>query len=101
MTSSGITATRCRECGRQFPPRVWCSGCGSSSLDDVTVRDGEVTEATVLRRMVGGELDEPVRIGSVRLEGGGMAIARLEQGSGTGDRVVLSDDDGAPVARPG
>ena len=99
--TSGITASKCTSCGHQtFPPRVWCPVCGSAELAEVNVAGGEVAESTVLRRVVGGALDEPVRIGAVRLDGGGIAIARLEQGCDSGDTVQLLDDNGAPVARP-
>jgi uncharacterized OB-fold protein len=99
--TSGITASKCRDCAHQaFPPRVWCPACGSAELAAVVVGAGEVTESTVLRRVVGGLLEEPVRIGAVRLDGGGIAIARLEQGCDSGDLVHLFEDDGAPVARP-
>ena len=85
---------------KRFPPRLWCPACGSSDLVEVIVDAGEVTESTVLRRVVGGALEEPVRIGAVRLDGGGIAIARLEQGCDSGDTVQLLEDNGAPVARP-
>ena len=99
--TEGIAASKCLDCGRQtFPPRVWCPACGSANLAEVVVGAGAVTESTVLRRVVGGPLDEPVRIGAVQLEGGGIAIARLEQGCDSGDAVQLLDDNGAPVARP-
>jgi hypothetical protein len=47
-----------------------------------------------------GELAAPVPIGTVAIDGGGAAVVRLEAGAGAGDRVRLSTDGGAPVARP-
>jgi hypothetical protein len=65
----------------------------------VLVQEGTVAEATVLERAV-GELAAPVPIGTVAIDGGGAAVVRLEAGAGAGDRVRLSTDGGAPVARP-
>jgi hypothetical protein len=56
---------------------------------------GTVEETTILRHAPGHALPAPVRIGAVRIAGGGVVIARLDAGVGEGARVVLAEDAGA------
>jgi uncharacterized OB-fold protein len=96
----GAVASRCLACGWQgAPERLWCPSCGSARVRDVRVHGGTVEQVTILRRSAGrGALT--VRIGSVRLLGGGVLVARLEPGASAGSPVRLLDDGGAAVARP-
>jgi uncharacterized OB-fold protein len=97
---SGVPVTLCNPCGwRGFPERIWCPRCGSSDLRTALVHGGRVEDATILRRAAGRAMAAPVRLGTVRLAGGGLVVARLDR-AGVGDRVRLSLDGGAPVARP-
>jgi len=57
-----------------------------------------VEDETVLLRSAGRELGGEVPLGTVLLDGGGRAIARLE-GAAAGDRVVVAFVDSALVAR--
>ena len=52
---------------------------------------------TVLRRAAGRELDGEVPLGTVLLDGGGRAIARLS-GAAAGDRVHVTFAEGALIA---
>lgn len=61
---------------------------------------GVVEEATLVERAPGGPLATPVRLGSIRLEGGVVVVARLESAVGPGDSVRLEYRDGVPVAYP-
>jgi uncharacterized OB-fold protein len=96
---TGPAVTVCERCGwRGFPRRLWCPVCGADELGDEEVSAGIVEEATFVRRAPGrGAMD--VRIGTVRLEGGGLAIARLE-GADVFNEVDLAVEAGALVARP-
>jgi hypothetical protein len=58
---------------------------------------GRLLDTTTLERAPGG-LRAAVRIGSVRLPGGGVLIARVEADVGEDDTVRLSSDGGAAVA---
>ena len=96
----GLRASRCADCGwRGFPARLWCPACGSARVRAALVHGGRVEEVTTLRHAAGRRLAGEVRLGLVRLAGGGAAVCRLE-GAGEGDRVRLSTEGGAPVARP-
>jgi uncharacterized OB-fold protein len=98
--AAGISTTRCPDCGwRGFPSRLWCPRCGSDRLRAALVHGGRVEEVTTLRHAAGRRLAGEVRLGVVSLAGGGVAVCRLE-GAGAGDRVRLTTEDGAPVARP-
>jgi uncharacterized OB-fold protein len=99
-TTPGLEAARCPACGwRGFPARLWCPVCGSDRVQAALVHGGRVEEVTTLRQAVGRSLAGEVRLGLVRLAGGGTAVCRLE-GATAGERVRLSTDEGAPVARP-
>ena len=95
---SGLVVSVCGACGwRGFPERLWCPACGDET-DTETASAGAVEERTVVRTMPGRDLEAPVAVATILLEGGGRAVARLE---GDGDDVDVTVDDGAPVARAG
>jgi uncharacterized OB-fold protein len=96
---SSVLVSVCAACGWQgFPQRLWCPSCGAERLGEAEVCAGLVEDATVLRRAAGRELDGEVPLGTVLLDGGGRAIARLA-GAAAGDRVAVAVEDGALVAR--
>ena len=82
---------RCERCGTNtFPDRLWCPGCGAADLSHRTAGPGRVEEETTLRRRPGtAPRDEPVRLGTVRLQSGPLVIARLATGAGPGIQVRL------------
>jgi uncharacterized OB-fold protein len=97
---TGVTIGVCESCGAaRFPRPEWCSACGSKRVGRVEVSDGVVEETTILRHALGLDLGE-VRIGSVRVQGGAVVVARLEGAAGESTRVQLEVVDGAPVAVP-
>ena len=57
-------------------------------------------ETTRLERAPGGPLPESVPLGTVRLDGGVVVVARLEATMRPGDSVRLEYRDGVPVALP-
>ena len=96
---SGALVSVCAACGWQgFPRRLWCPSCGAERLGEEEIHAGLVEDVTVLRRAAGGELDGEVPLGTILLDGGGRAVARLASGA-AGDRVVVAFADGALVAR--
>lgn len=96
---SAVLVSACRTCRwRGFPERIWCPVCGGYEVESVPEEFGVVEDATELRRAPGRTLGAPVRIGTVRGEGGARIVARLE--AEAGDRVRLTIEEGAPVARP-
>lgn len=98
--SSALVVSVCGRCGwRGFPPRLWCPACGGDGLGETEVSSGKLEETTVLRRAAGRAPRGPVRLGTVLLEGGGRAVARVVD-AGPGDDVTVTVEDGAVVARP-
>ena len=96
--SSGVTVSRCRACGwRGLPARLRCPACGGEQTQVVKARRGTLLDTTTLERAPGG-LARPVRVGSVRLQGGGVLIARIEGDVAEDDTVRLTSDGGAAVA---
>jgi uncharacterized OB-fold protein len=97
--TEGLPVLVCGRCGRiVFPDRLVCLDCASSEWRRAYVEGGVVEEVTTVRRAP-GRLPGPVRLGTVRLDGGPPVVARLLEGTDEGDRVLLSADDGVPVAR--
>ena len=89
----------CTACGRcVFPPRSLCPECGGAEWVERATAGGVVEETTMLRRVPGADV-EPVAIGTVRLDEGPVVVARLHE-AGTGARVGVGSENGAPVARP-
>jgi hypothetical protein len=82
-----------------MPPRDWCPVCARDCVGDARVPFGLVEQATTVRRGVGAS-GSTIRLGSIRLDGGGVVLARLDPGVTEGHRVRLADDDEAIVARP-
>ena len=96
--SAALMVSACRTCGwRGFPERIWCPVCGGDRVDSIAEEAGVVEDATALRRVTGRTLAAPVRIGTVRSDSGARVVARLE--AEPGDRVRLTVEEGAPVAR--
>ena len=95
---SGVPVSVCAACGwRGFPERFWCPRCGGDDVAAELVEAGVVAERTTLRRAAGRPSTPPVPIATVRLAGGGAAIARLDAADDDG-RVALTLVGGAPVA---
>ena len=98
--SEGATVSHCRNCDwTGMPPRDWCPVCARDCVEDARVLFGRVEQATIVRKGVGPP-GTTVRLGSVRLEGGGVVLARLDPDVNEGQRARLADDDGVVVARP-
>ena len=97
---SGVPVSVCAACGwRGFPERFWCPRCGGDDVAAEPVEAGVVSERTTLRRAAGRPPTPTVSIATVRLDGGGAAIARLDAAHECG-RVALTFVGGVPVARP-
>jgi uncharacterized OB-fold protein len=94
--TAGVSVSACASCEwKGLPERLWCPRCGSDGVATFQVREGTLEEITVARRASPSGL---VRVATVRIEGGGALIARLEAELAQGALVELADDDGATVA---
>jgi hypothetical protein len=71
--------------------------CGGDQIDSKAEEAGVVEDATSLQHVTGRILDAPVRIGTIRSDRGARVVARLD--AEPGDRVGLTVEEGAPVAR--
>jgi uncharacterized OB-fold protein len=95
--TAGVSVSACASCEwKGLPERLWCPRCGSDEVATLQVREGTLEEITIARR---ASPSGPVRVATVRIEGGGALIARLEAELAEGTLVELADDDGATVAR--
>ncbi len=81
----------CERCGTNaFPDRLWCPGCGAAELRHAPAGPGNVEQETGLRRPPPkAPQDEPVRLGTVRLQAGPLVIARLSRDARAGAHVRL------------
>jgi uncharacterized OB-fold protein len=86
---------RCDRCGTAlFPDRLRCPGCGECSFTRIPAGPGVVEQQTTLRHASG--IEDEIRLGSVRLAAGPVAIARLDDRTPAGAVVQLVvDSDGA------
>jgi uncharacterized OB-fold protein len=97
---SGVPVSVCSACDHVvFPARLLCSRCGGSEWETREAGEGVVEDATIVRRAPGGELAVAVPVGTVRVEGGALVLARLEPGVEPGASVTLEYRDGIPIAR--
>jgi len=97
----GVPVAVCSACGRAaFPARLLCPRCGANDWRTEEAHEGVVEETTFLRRAPGGPLPEPVPLGTVRLDGGVLVVARLGPAMRPGESVRLEYRDGVPVALP-
>ncbi len=96
----GVSVSACAACGwRGFPARLWCPRCGEASPGTEIAGRGTVLDETRVHRAARRSFEAPVHLGTVALEGGGLAIARLDR-VGPGDAASLRMESGAPVASP-
>jgi uncharacterized OB-fold protein len=99
--SEGVPIHACARCGHEvFPPRLLCSRCGASEWRRREASEGVLEESTVLRRAPGVPALDPVHLGSVRMGGAVVVVARVESGVEEGAPVRLQYRDGIPVAQP-
>lgn len=98
--SGGVPVSVCAACGHMvFPARLLCPRCGGGEWENRELVEAVVEDATVVRRAPGGPPPAPVLLGTVRLEGGLLVVARFEPGVEEGASVRLEYRDGVPVAR--
>lgn len=89
---SELQIMRCSSCeAAAFPDRLRCSHCGATCFSHIPAGPGIVEEETTLRRPP-GQVGEPIRIGSVRLNVGPMLVVRLAPQAGQGARVVIEQN---------
>ncbi len=96
---SGVPLSICSACGHAvFPARLLCPRCGRSEWEGREAGEAVVEDATVVRRAPGGELPVAVSVGTVRIDGGALVLARLEAGVAPGASVRLEYREGIPLA---
>jgi uncharacterized protein len=96
--TSGVTVSACASCEwKGLPERLWCPRCGGDRVESFRALEGMLEEITTACRAAGAA--GPVRVASVRIDGGGALIVRLEHEGQVGEVVALEEDGGAAVAR--
>ena len=108
--SRPLHGSACTACGHVvYPARLLCPSCSRSSWESVPLEHGVVEQTTERRRRVREDrraphaewgLVERVALASVRTEGGPVVTARLFDALEPGAQVRLTEESGAPVARP-
>ncbi len=108
--SRALQGAACTACGHVvYPARLLCPRCAASSWRIIPLDRGVVEETTVRRRRVREDRREPhgrwggverVALAAVRTEGGPVLTARLFDALEPGTKVRLTEESGAPVARP-
>ena len=97
--TTGVPVQVCSRCGRHyFPHRLVCGACGSREFATEPVAEGVVEEITVVRRIPGRVLDEPVILATVLLGSSPRIVARVTRATEPGAVVGLRLENGAPVS---
>lgn len=80
----------CVSCGhRHYPAMLLCARCGRAEFTAAEADAGEVVVTTTLRHRLNGAMEMPVTLATVRIAGGPLVVARLEQSAEVGSRVSL------------
>lgn len=88
---------RCQACGTGlFPERLRCPRCGQAVTQRQPAGPGRVEEETHVRRPPAPS-EEPVRLGSVRLDAGPVVVARLGEEARKGEVVRLEVMPGGAI----
>jgi uncharacterized OB-fold protein len=92
----------CESCDHAvFPPRLACPHCGSRAWRTTAAEYGALQHVTVVRRSpVVSASGAPVWLGLVRTDVGPVLIVRVDENAEPGDRVQLSANGSALIARP-
>jgi len=100
-STTGVTVAQCCRCGaRYFPRRLVCRRCAGSTFADQRLHEAVVEETTTVMHVAGSAPRGPRILATVRAAGGLHLIVGLAAPLSEGTRVLLSEQDGAPVARP-
>jgi uncharacterized OB-fold protein len=97
----GFMVVKCSQCGSlYFPRRLICRRCGGDTWTDECLHDAVIEESTTVAHVAGRGHGGPRTLATVRAAGGLRLIVGLETPLPDGVRVLLTEKDGAPTARP-
>ena len=98
--SEAFFVSFCSRCGyAAFPERLLCPRCGGERWKRREAGEGVVDSRTRIHRAPRRSYSPPVALALVRVTGGPLVVARLEDEVAIGGAVALALDGGAPVAR--
>jgi uncharacterized OB-fold protein len=98
--NTGVTIWRCRSCRTGFFPQpLLCRRCPGDAFDVDRVHEAVVEEVSVIHHMLGQDNWQPRRIASVLTSDGQRITVGLHDRSEPGDRIELTEEDGAPFGR--
>jgi uncharacterized OB-fold protein len=90
----------CSRCGyAAFPERLLCPRCGGERWKRRQAAEGVVDSRTRIHRAPRRDFNPPVVLALVRVPGGPLVVARLEDEVAIRGAVALALEAGAPVAR--
>jgi uncharacterized OB-fold protein len=100
VPASGFSVARCSRCGSlYFPRRLICRRCGGDTWTDERLLDAVIEESTAVAHVSGGGHGGPRILATVSAAGVHLVVG-LETPLPDGARVLLFEQDGAPIARP-
>ena len=87
---------KCSNCNKfTFPKKYFCSECGNTEFDAISINEGKVEEISVIRHMLGQKDWKPRKIANIKTALGICITAGIEDAAQVGDALYIYSDNGA------
>tara|TARA_B100000575_G_scaffold285017_1_gene279780 strand:+ start:648 stop:959 length:312 start_codon:yes stop_codon:yes gene_type:complete len=91
---------QCSNCNKcTFPKKYFCSDCGGTEFNMISINEGKVKEISVIRHMLGQKDWTPRKIANIETTLGVYITAGIEDTAKVGDMLEIYSDNGAPVGK--
>ncbi len=91
---------KCSNCNKfTFPKKYFCSECGNTEFDAISINEGKVEEISVIRHMLGQKDWKPRKIANIKIALGIYITAGIEDAAQVGDALYIYSDNGAPIGK--
>tara|TARA_B100000941_G_scaffold282114_1_gene250237 strand:+ start:523 stop:834 length:312 start_codon:yes stop_codon:yes gene_type:complete len=91
---------KCNNCNKfTFPKKYFCSECGNTEFDAISINEGKVEEISIIRHMLGQKNWKPRKIANIKTAMGIYITAGIEDAAQVGDTLYIYSDNGAPIGK--
>ncbi|MAT22849.1 MAG: hypothetical protein CML86_05055 [Rhodobiaceae bacterium] len=91
---------KCCNCSKYtFPQKFFCSECGSTEFNKISIDEGKVKEISVIRHMLGQKDWIPRKIANIETALGIYITAGIEDTAQEGDTLEIYLHNGAPIGK--
>ena len=100
VISEKLFVQKCSNCNKfTFPKKYFCSECGNTEFDAISINEGKVEEISVIRHMLGQKDWKPRKIANIKTALGIYITAGIEDAAQVGDALYIYSDNGAPIGK--